>query len=229
MTPNEQSSQQIEQLTGRGEQHDYQQTIEKTIKGKKRFNDRDIESILLNIINRKRMKYGTRDMINYMCKCICLRNVRKSKKSLKKEFIYAKAQNRLLGELDVITLLKSIRQVKLLTQVLLSQSQKMVLRFQRKNLIETSSSSQDSDDQNKFSTVRLMECYNPMIRLVIFGKLKRMIKAYKKRKLTSIDRRLFRGLFVKHLKDFDEDYYEGVQNKSLLMRLKHSKLKEAAA
>ena len=51
-----------------------------------------------------------------------------------------------------------------------------------------------------------MENKNPMIRLVIFGKIKRMINSYKHKKLTTIDRRLFRGLFIKNLKDFDEDF-----------------------
>ena len=65
-----------------------------------------------------------------------------------------------------------------------------------------------------------MESKNPMIRLVFFGKLKRMIKSYKRQKLETIDRRLFRGLFQRNLKDFDDDYQEKVQNKSLMMRLK---------
>lgn len=42
------------------------------------------------------------------------------------------------------------------------------------NLIETSSSSSDSDN-NAFDTVRLMENDNPLIRLVMYGKLKKMM------------------------------------------------------
>jgi len=52
----------------------------------------------------------------------------------------------------------------------------MLLRFQRKNLVETSSSSQDSDDERtKFDTIKLMDSENPLIRLSIFGRLKRMV------------------------------------------------------
>lgn len=96
----------------------------------------------------------------------------------------------------------------------------MILKFQRKNLLETSSSSCDSDNNNKFDSIKLMESKNPMIRLVIFGKLKRMINSYRKNDLEIIDRRLLRGLFIRNLKDFDEDYNEKVSNKSLLARLK---------
>jgi hypothetical protein len=59
-----------------------------------------------------------------------------------------------------------------------------------------------------------------MLRLVYFAKLKRMMVSYKNAKLKTFDRRLLRGLFIKNLKDFDEDYQELIQNKSLLERLK---------
>lgn len=59
-----------------------------------------------------------------------------------------------------------------------------------------------------------------MLRLVYFAKLKRMMVSYKNAKLETFDRRLLRGLFIKNLKDFDEDYQELIQNKSLLERLK---------
>jgi len=53
----------------------------------------------------------------------------------------------------------------------------MLLRFQRKNLVETQSSSSDSDD-NKNDTLKQMENNNPMIRLIVYGKLKKMIMSY---------------------------------------------------
>lgn len=67
-----------------------------------------------------------------------------------------------------------------------------------------------------------MENKNPMIRLVFFGKMKKMIMSYKDTKIQDIDRKLFRGLFMRNLKDFDEDYKEKISNKSLLMRLKQA-------
>ena len=47
-----------------------------------------------------------------------------------------------------------------------------------------------------------------MLRLVYFAKLKRMMVSYKNARLETFDRRLLRGLFIKNLKDFDEDYQE---------------------
>jgi hypothetical protein len=125
----------------------------------------------------------------------------------------------LFDELDVITLLKTMRRVKLLTQTLLTQQQKMVLRFQRKNIIESSSSSGDSDSINKFDIMNMMESKNPTVRLSVYGKIKKVINSYKDMELSEIDRRALRGLFVKNLKEFDEDHRERMSKLRLLDRL----------
>lgn len=48
-----------------------------------------------------------------------------------------------------MSLVKSMRQTRLLTQVILNQRQKVLLKFQRKNLVESDSGSSDSDNDPK--------------------------------------------------------------------------------
>ena len=79
-----------------------------------------------------------------------------------------------MGELDVVRIVKTLRRYKMLAQSLLSQRHRMVLRFQRQNLIETSSSSSDSD-LNDYDPLRTMENKNPMVRLGAYGKIKKMM------------------------------------------------------
>ena len=95
----------------------------------------------------------------------------------------------------------------------------MVLRFQRKNIIESSSSSGDSDTNNRFDQMNLMESRNPMMRLRVFAKIKKIMNGYVDSNLTEVDRRVLRGLFVKNLKDFDEEHREKMAKKSLSERL----------
>jgi hypothetical protein len=64
-----------------------------------------------------------------------------------------------------------------------------------------------------------MENPNPIARLVIFGKIKRMISDYRSTKIKSIDRRLLRGIFVRNLKEFDEDHLDKMQNLTLVERM----------
>lgn len=87
-------------------------------------------------------------------------------------------------------------------------------------MVESDSSSCDSDNDPKKDGMYLMETPNPMLRLAYYGKLKRMITSYKNSKLKTLDRRLLRGLFIKNINDFDEDYHEFIQTKSLLDRLR---------
>jgi len=95
----------------------------------------------------------------------------------------------------------------------------MVLRFQRKNIIESSSSSGDSDTNNRFDQMNLMESRNPMMRLSVFAKIKKIMNGYVDSNLTEVDRRVLRGLFVKNLKDFDEEHREKMAKKTLAERL----------
>jgi hypothetical protein len=80
-----------------------------------------------------------------------------------------------------------------------------LLKFQRRNLIETSSESEDSDDQSNLNIVKMMDNKNPLIRLSVFGRIKRMLNTYKKEDMDIIDKRLVRGLYLRNLKDFDEN------------------------
>jgi hypothetical protein len=85
-------------------------------------------------------------------------------------------------------------------------------------LIETSSSSSDSDD-NATETLKLMESKNPMVRLVVYGKIKRMMDTFKNSKLMPTEKNLMRGIFLRRIKDFKEEYKEKMDGVSLIQRL----------
>ena len=106
----------------------------------------------------------------------------------------------------------------MLAQALLSQKHRLILKFQRMNLVETSSSSSDSDDNN-YDTLRLMENKNALVRLTMYGKLKKMIRGFTGRDLDPLEQNMIRGLFIRKLKDFAEEQREVSENHSLLQRL----------
>ncbi len=49
--------------------------------------------------------------------------------------------------------------------------------------------------------------------------MKKIISNYKNERINETDRRIIRGLFIKNLKDFDEDFREKMKNKPLIERL----------
>jgi hypothetical protein len=62
-----------------------------------------------------------------------------------------------------------------------------------------------------------MDSRNPLVRLSIFGRLKKMMASYQEEgELGETDRRLLRGVYVKKLKDFDEQMEDQTANMTLL-------------
>ena len=84
--------------------------------------------------------------------------------------------------------------------------------------METSSSSSDSDN-NDFDVVRLMENKNPLVRLVTYGKIKKMMKQFVNSNIEPLERNLMRGMFRRKLKDFNEHLQENHDNFSLFDRM----------
>ena len=58
-----------------------------------------------------------------------------------------------------------------------------------------------------------------MLRLIIYGKLKKMMMSFANEKLQRIDRNLIRGIYMRKIKDFKEDLNEKNVNLSLYSRL----------
>jgi hypothetical protein len=94
----------------------------------------------------------------------------------------------------------------------------MLLRFQRGNLIESETSSSDSEG-NEYETLKLMESKNPVIRLAVFGKMKKMIESFGGATLKSDEKNLIRGVFVRKIKDYKEDAIAKNKDLSLMDRL----------
>ena len=86
--------------------------------------------------------------------------------------------------------------------------------------METSSSSEESDYEAKYDTVKRMDSSNPLIRLSTFSKLKRIVNSYKNHPIDTTDRRILRGLFRKRLKDFDEEHEQSWSKMALYRRLR---------
>lgn len=179
-------------------------------------------------LNRARFSYTISNILEYTFRCFCLRSVddNRREKSFKKHFLFNKAEDKFMNELDVVRIVKTLRKFKMLAQALLSQRHRMVLRFQRQNLVETSSSSSDSDDNN-YDPVRLMENRNPMVRLITYGKVKKMMTQFQSGgNIDHLERNMMRGMFRRKLKDFAELQKENQMQVSLIDRFKMTEAPE---
>jgi len=101
------------------------------MKTKAQLFKQDVERVLKSFISRIRFKYTTRDVIDSIVKFIPCRTRRALRKNrnLRAHYYFSKGEDKLQDELDVVTLLKSVRQLRLLTKALLNQRQKLMLKF----------------------------------------------------------------------------------------------------
>jgi len=63
-------------------------------------------------------------------------------------------EEKLFDELDCVNIIKAVRQLKILTHVLLNKNQKFLMKFQRNNVIDSSSSG--TSDEGHMNIVDLM-------------------------------------------------------------------------
>ncbi len=71
--------------------------IQKALKFRDKLTFREINAILMNLINRKRFTYSTRDILKYIFDCIWCKRLDKvrSHPKFKKHFIYQKGEEKL--------------------------------------------------------------------------------------------------------------------------------------
>lgn len=105
--------------------------------------------------------------------------------------------------MDAVNLIKSIRKLKMLTKILIPQRSRLLLKFSKNNLIETSNSSTDSDD-NKQDTVKLLNGKNNLVKLSEIARITKSLSYYKYNEMDDNDKIFLSGVFVRKPKDFHE-------------------------
>ena len=87
-----------------------------------------------------------------------------------------------------------MRDLKLMSDAILGPKERMLLKFQRRNMIELASSSSDSDNYT-YDTVKLMNSENNFVKLGQIVKINKILKQFKDKKLDNTDKNLIKGLF----------------------------------
>lgn len=94
-----------------------EQDIQHHFKKKSTFNDEDEKQIFLSVIARERFNYTTQLIADYIMKCLCVRNLKKLKErnDIKNHIYYKHASEQLLTELDIVTLIKTVKNLRLMS------------------------------------------------------------------------------------------------------------------
>ena len=114
---------------------------------------------------RTRIYYSYQRIVDYLIKCLCLRRFKVHRKNKKDKihFYYHKAEKKLGQEMDILNLIRSIRKLKMMAKIIFPERARALLKFSRRNLLESASSSCDSDIHN-YDTFKLIDSKVDLIR-----------------------------------------------------------------
>jgi hypothetical protein len=96
--------------------------------------------------------------------------------------------------MDIVSIIRSLRDLKLMSAAILGVKERMLLKLQRKNIIELASSSSDSDNYT-YDTVKLFNSDNNFVKLGQIVKINKILKEFKGKKLDNADINLIKGIF----------------------------------
>ena len=105
--------------------------LNKYFKNKTKMQGFDLYSLFFAFLNRKRFTYRMPDILAYLAQCLCLRSVSNNRRSpyVKKHFLLEKAEEKFMGELDAVKIVRTLRKFKMFAQAMLSQKHRLLLRF----------------------------------------------------------------------------------------------------
>ena len=129
--------------------------------------------------------------------CLCFRKVNRFREDKKHKihFLYQRANDKLEKELDIVNLVRSIRKLRLISKILLPARNRLLLRFQKKNLIDSTSSSSDSDDY-KYDTMKLLDSKKNLVKLSAMVKLKKQLNYYLTNNMEPRDKEILKGILT---------------------------------
>ncbi|CAI2383865.1 unnamed protein product [Moneuplotes crassus] len=165
-------------------------------------NKRDIfmNKIKHNMQSRSKFRYGYREIFGYIFCCAWIRPKRKMRKNalLRKQVYFKNGSMKLKEELDCISVIKSIRQLKVISRILLSRQHNFFMRFNQKNVINSSSDSSDEEFQlgAKQTLVEGTEKMN--------NKIEKLVELYRRKEMNEIEKKILKGVIQENMSDGNE-------------------------
>ncbi|CAI2359077.1 unnamed protein product [Moneuplotes crassus] len=155
---------------------------------------------------RRVFKYGYTDILHYLFCCVVCRRKRtmRLKPRFRDHLYYEIGEEKLLDELDCVTIIKAVRQLKILTQVLFDKKQKFLMKFQRNNVIDSSSSG--TSDEGQMNIVDLMASKNSKHVEIVNKKIQKAVYSFDGKHLKDLDKRIIAGILKRRLSDSDDDH-----------------------
>ena len=160
-----------------------------------------------SIKSRKAFRYTYWDIIHFFLCWACWRSKKtmRTHKSFRNHLYYKIGKEKLYNELDWISLIKTIRHQKILTRLLFSKYQELLIKFQRNNVIDSSSSG--TSDEGNVNIVKYMTSKDKSDKDKAHNKVKKSINWYRKNQINQVDLRIMKGVVMKRFNEGEDSKY----------------------
>lgn len=139
-------------------------------------------------------------VVRFVCKCCSTKRDYRNTTTLeeRKVELYLKGERKIKNELDCISIITKLRYLDVLVSLFLDTNQKLLLGFQRKNVIQEDTGSYSSDEEQETTKdiINKLNFENPAAANILNEeRLDEALESfYSKKHLTSLDQKILLGI-----------------------------------
>ena len=124
----------------------------------------------------------------------------RSSKSIKQDRILQRGFKMLQNYFDVGKLMRSVNLSQLMMAAILTKEQRLLLMFQRRQVVEDLSGSDDNSEQDMAKEFHgQITSKKPFDRIFALGKIAQVLKSYEDVELNQMDKKLIKGFYSNKL------------------------------
>eukprot|EP00347_Sterkiella_histriomuscorum_P015448 403356992 len=127
----------------------------------------------------------------------------KDKTQKKRAKTFEKAIKKLDHEFDAVNLMKTMKQVRLMSKVFMNETQNLLMGFQQRYVLDINNEGNEGDSDSEVDvvkTLKKMRSDNRLVRVLTLGRIKKQLTNYlseKDKNVQDLDKRLLIGVFPK--------------------------------
>jgi hypothetical protein len=172
---------------------------------------KSIRSIIIHLI-KNRTKFNVIDQEEDFYQSLaewlpqCFKRKKFQNSAYKKRRLFEKGTRRYNKEMDIVTMLKTLRITKVLFRTMMQQKHRVLSQVQRTEVISSDSTDNMSSDYAEL--VNGLEHPKPMQRIFTLGKVNRALREYvddDAEKMTPMTKRLLKGFYTQDRWELEND------------------------
>ena len=140
----------------------------------------------------------------YFLRCFCLQKRANLKDISKEDFYLNKGRSKLNNDMDVVSIIRLLHNVDIMTSILFTEFEQILLNFQRQVVLDSSSNESDQDKAKAKRTQRAILSHQICKERSRFkGQMIEQMQSWLEQELKPTEQRLLTGIMTNHVSRVD--------------------------